>query len=92
MTSWVVFTDLDETLLDRETYSFEAARAALSELARRRIPIVFCTSKTSAESLELQSRMGIDEPFAYENGGGIRLPRGYFGVQPDRIALAPGRA
>lgn len=77
MSRWVVVTDLDDTLLDRG-YSFAAARPALEELRARGIPLVFCTSKTAAEALHLQARMGIREPFIVENGGALYLPRGYF--------------
>lgn len=75
---WVVFTDLDESLLDRETYSFEAARPALEELRSRGVPVVFCTSKTAPETLYFQERAGIEGPFVVEGGGGVYVPRGYF--------------
>ena len=45
----VVFTDLDGTLLDKKTYSFEAAREALTELRARNIPLIVVSSKTRAE-------------------------------------------
>ena len=34
----VLFTDLDGTLLDRDTYSWEAARPALDRLIQKGIP------------------------------------------------------
>lgn len=45
----VVFTDLDATLLDEETYGYEAAAPALQELRRLGAPLVLCTGRTRAE-------------------------------------------
>ena len=45
----LVFTDLDGTLLDYDTYAFDAAEPALDRLRRERIPFVLCSSKTRAE-------------------------------------------
>jgi len=42
-------TGLDGCLLDATTYSFEAARPALSLLAERSIPLVLASGKTRAE-------------------------------------------
>lgn len=91
----VLFTDLDETLLDRETYSFAAAREALREVRRRSIPLVLCTSKTAAETLHLQDRLRLREPFVAEAGAAVHIPRGYFSgpipeaeVDGDRLRLA----
>lgn len=74
----VIFTDLDGTLLDAQTYSWSAAEPALEEIARRRIPLVFCTSKTRAEVEYLRRKMDNRHPFITENGGGIFIPHGYF--------------
>lgn len=35
---YLVFTDLDGTLLDHDTYSWEAARPALDRLKRQQVP------------------------------------------------------
>jgi mannosyl-3-phosphoglycerate phosphatase len=87
-TALVIFTDLDGTLLDHDTYSFSPALPALRELRRRRVPLVFCTSKTRAEVLPLRRRLKNAHPFIVENGGGIVVPRSYFGRgTPSRIDL-----
>ncbi len=84
----VVFTDLDGTLLDRNTYSFAPARPALAALRRLRVPLVLCTSKTGAEVAPLRRRLRNGDPFIVENGGGILFPRAYFGpATPRRIDL-----
>lgn len=73
----VVFSDLDGTLLDHETYSFEAARPALIELKARGIPLVLASSKTAAEIAELRAAMDFaDCPSIVENGAGLLEPEG----------------
>jgi len=74
----VVITDLDGTLLDRDTYSWEAARPAIEKLRRLDIPVVFCTSKTRAEVEEWRAELGNHHPFIVENGGALYIPAGYF--------------
>ena len=46
MSSAVIYTDLDGTLLDHHTYSFDAARSTIAALSERGIPVIPCTSKT----------------------------------------------
>ena len=72
---YIVFTDLDATLLDHETYSHDAAQPSIDFLIREDIPLVFVTSKTQLEAIELQKRMGLCAPFIVENGGVIFIPR-----------------
>ncbi|WP_180901262.1 HAD-IIB family hydrolase [Martelella soudanensis] len=67
----IVFTDLDGTLLDHETYSFEPARPALEELKAHGIPLVLASSKTEAEMRPIAAAIGIDYPMIVENGAGI---------------------
>jgi mannosyl-3-phosphoglycerate phosphatase len=74
----LVFTDLDGTLLDRETYAWEDARPALDHLARRGIPWVMVTSKTRAEVEYWRRETGNRHPFIVENGGAAYVPAGYF--------------
>lgn len=74
----VVFTDLDGTLLDHSTYSFEAARQALERLSEDGVPVVLCSSKTRAEIERLRSQLGLAHPFISENGGALFVPDGYF--------------
>lgn len=74
----LVFTDLDGTLLDHNTYSFEPALPAIALLESKEIPIVICTSKTGAEIERYRKLLGNNHPFISENGGGIFVPDGYF--------------
>ncbi|MFB0505675.1 MAG: HAD-IIB family hydrolase [Thermodesulfobacteriota bacterium] len=74
----IIFSDLDGTLLDPETYSFFAAIPALELIKEEGIPLVLCSSKTRAEIEILRRRLGIRHPFVSENGGGIFIPLSYF--------------
>lgn len=78
----IIFTDLDGTLLDPETYSFEAARQALDLIGRMDIPLVLCSSKTRAELELYEKRLGNRHPFVSENGGGVFAPESYFSSGP----------
>jgi mannosyl-3-phosphoglycerate phosphatase len=75
----VIFTDLDGTLLDYTSYSFEKALPALQMLKEKQIPVVICSSKTRTEIEYYRKRLGNEHPFISENGGGIFIPKNYFG-------------
>ncbi len=70
----IIFTDLDGTLLDHHSYSWEEARPALEQLRQRRVPLILTTSKTAAEVDELRQALQLDTPTIIENGAGIILP------------------
>jgi mannosyl-3-phosphoglycerate phosphatase len=74
---FLIFSDLDGTLLDHKTYSFEAAKPALNALKLRDIPLIFCSSKTRPEIEMYRELTGNDHPFISENGGGIYVPQDY---------------
>lgn len=78
MSSQVVFTDLDGTLLDLETYSFQASAPAVKQLQNEGTPVIFCSSKTRVEQEQLRSALGVKDPFIVENGSAIFIPSGYF--------------
>jgi mannosyl-3-phosphoglycerate phosphatase len=69
-----VATDLDGTLLDASTYSWEAAREALEALRERGVPLALCSSKTRAEMEAIAGELGITGPLVVENGGALILP------------------
>jgi mannosyl-3-phosphoglycerate phosphatase len=74
----IIYTDLDGTLLEHHTYSFQEALPALGEIKRRKIPLILCSSKTRGELEEYQRRLKIKHPFISENGGAVFIPKGYF--------------
>jgi mannosyl-3-phosphoglycerate phosphatase len=77
----LIFTDLDGSLLDHHTFSWAAAEEALAEIERRRVPLIFVTSKTRAEVEVIRRKMAHAHPFITENGGGIFIPDGYFSIR-----------
>lgn len=82
MTPRLVFTDLDGSLLDHDTYSFEPALPVLAILLERGIPLIPVTSKTRAEVERLRQHLDNADPFIVENGAAVMIPVGYFAQQP----------
>ena len=74
----IVITDLDGTLLDQETYSYEASLPAVQRLNSLKIPLILCSSKTYSEIALLWRELGLRDPFIVENGGAIYFIAGYF--------------
>ena len=83
MSSAVIYTDLDGTLLDHHTYAFDEALDTIKALKHRGIPIIPCTSKTRAETVKLMQAMGIDGPMIVENGAAIWVPRDWGLTRPE---------
>lgn len=73
MMNYLIFTDLDGTLLDHHNYTFENASDLIKRLKAHKIPIIFNTSKTYEETKVLQKTMQIDDPVIVENGGAIYI-------------------
>ncbi|MEW6417673.1 MAG: HAD-IIB family hydrolase [Nitrospirota bacterium] len=78
MKKLIIFTDLDGTLLDYSTYSFEAALPTLQLLKEKNIPLIICSSKTRKEIEHYRKRLDNHHPFISENGGGIFVPKSHF--------------
>jgi mannosyl-3-phosphoglycerate phosphatase len=70
----VIFTDLDGTLLDHESYEWGEAKPAIDLCKKLSVPIVLVSSKTRAEMNIVRKKLGISFPFISENGGGIFFP------------------
>lgn len=71
---YLVFSDLDGTLLNHDDYSFKPAKEALDYLESQSIPLIIATSKTFSEVIALQKELKIKKPFIVENGAGIFIP------------------
>ncbi len=71
MTKLMIFTDLDGTLMEHESYSIEPAMGALQELATRHLTPIFNTSKTRQEISAIQQGLKLDAPFICENGAAL---------------------
>ena len=87
MPKMVVFTDLDGSLLDPLTYSFDAASEALHALQASDIPLVLASSKTRAEIEPIRFRLNHLHPFTVENGGGLYIPKGLFDFPVEETVL-----
>nr|WP_243760233.1 HAD-IIB family hydrolase [Aestuariicella hydrocarbonica] len=79
----IIVSDLDGSLLDHHSYSFEPARPLLKWLDFASVPVVLCTSKTHSEVLSLRQTLGNDSPFIVENGAAVYLPKSEFHYQPE---------
>ena len=73
---WVLFTDLDGTLLDADTYLFDPARPGLEALRDAGVPVIVATSKTRAEMAPIRKSLGLEGPYIVENGGAVVEPDG----------------
>ncbi|KGE04754.1 HAD-IIB family hydrolase [Pseudohaliea rubra] len=89
-TAFLVFSDLDGTLLDHDSYSHAAAQPAIDLLDVLAIPLVFVSSKTRAEVVALRRRLANGHPFVVENGAAVFIPEGYFLAQPAGTVLRDG--
>ena len=72
--SMLVATDLDGTLLDHFSYSWQPAKPGIDALLELGVEIVINTSKTFSEVLELQTTLNLNAPFIVENGSAIYIP------------------
>lgn len=77
----LIFTDLDGTFLNHDNYSFDESLEALKMIEEKKIPLIFTTSKTKAEVITLQKKVGINEPFIVENGAALFIPKGYQDIE-----------
>ena len=68
----LIFTDLDGTLLDRDTFKFDIIRDYLKRLLSEGIHIIPNTSKTEKEILEFNNELGSSLPYIAENGAVIK--------------------
>lgn len=68
----LVFTDLDGTLIDHDTYSHAPARPALATLAQIGAGVVLASSKTAVELAALRRDLALQAwPAIVENGAGL---------------------
>ena len=88
--TFLVFTDLDGSLLDHNTYSYLDARPQLYALERLGIPLIPATSKTRVEIETLRTELGNTGPFIIENGAAVFIPVGYFAAQPEDTVVRDG--
>ena len=69
----LIFTDLDGSLLHRDTFKFDEIKDYLKQLISKGIFIIPNTSKTEKEILEFNNELGSSLPYISENGSAINL-------------------
>jgi len=81
----LVFTDLDGTLLNHDTYRWQAAKPALERLQRANIPVVLNSSKTASEIRDIRATLNNHYPFIVENGAAVVIPANCFGPRAEQV-------
>jgi mannosyl-3-phosphoglycerate phosphatase len=79
---FLVFTDLDGTLLDHDSYGVRMSIPGVDLLSRRKCPVIPVSSKTSAEIRQWMRILFLNGPYICENGCGIVIPKTYLGKRP----------
>ena len=67
----LIFTDLDGSLLHRDTFKFDEIKDYLNQLISKGIFIIPNSSKTEKEILQFNYELGSNLPFISENGAAI---------------------
>jgi len=86
--SILIFTDLDGTLLNRDTFKFDSIKTFLKELKKRNIIIIPNSSKTEDEIIEFNNEASFQFPFISENGSIIHNLNFLSNEFPEKIMLA----
>lgn len=79
MKRYLIFTDLDGTLLDHENYSYGNNEKIISRIIYNKNEIIFNTSKTFSECKKLLKELKLlNMPFSTENGAVLFFPKTRF--------------
>lgn len=70
----ILFTDIDGTITNKYTHAFEGSDIWLKKLNNLGIRVIFNSSKTFSEIINLQKILKINQPFIFENGSAIAIP------------------
>ena len=84
---FLIFTDLDGTLLDHYNYKTDQANETIAELKLRKIAIIPNSSKTFSEIMVIRQQLNLNSPFIIENGAAVYIPTNYFDQQPPETKL-----
>ena len=84
----LIFTDLDGSLLDKETFKFDVIKDYFKELVRNGIIIIPNSSKTEAELLDFNEQNNLDLSFITENGSSIHGLNKIHQNLPDKIIMS----
>ena len=67
----IIFTDLDGSLLDKDTFRFDEIEDYFRELISKGIKIIPNSSKTEAEMSDFNNQYNLNLSFIAENGSSI---------------------
>ena len=67
----IIFTDLDGTLLHRDTFQFDTIKNYIKSLINKGVIIIPNSSKTEIEIEKFNEELGVNLPFISENGASI---------------------
>ena len=84
----IIFTDLDGSLLDRETFRFDSIKNYILKLLKKEIFIVPNSSKTKKEILLFNNELKKNLPIICENGSAIYGLNNLNKNLPDNIILS----
>ena len=84
----LIFTDLDGSLLDKETFKFDVIKDYFKELVRNGIIIIPNSSKTEAELLDFNEQNNLDLSFIADNGSSIHRLNKIHQNLPDKIIIS----
>lgn len=71
---FILFTDLDGTMLGHDEYDLAQVPALLQKIHELGCSVIFNTSKTLAEVKALQQKLNYFAPCIVENGAGLYIP------------------
>ena len=91
----ILFTDLDGTLLDLETYDPGPAAAALHRVLDAGVSVYFCSSKTFVEQQAIAASLDVAVGMIVENGAAVHDTDGHtneFGTDYETVRTGLRRA
>ncbi len=74
--NYYIFTDLDGTLLNHDNYTLGRIKKFINKIKLKN-HIIFSTSKTFSEILDINKKLDLNFPFIVENGACIFFPSNY---------------
>ena len=84
----IIFTDLDGSLLDKDTFEFHEIKDYFRDLVSKGIKIIPNSSKTEAELLDFNEQNNLDLSFITENGSSIHGLNKIHHNLPDKIIIS----
>lgn len=74
--NYYIFTDIDGTLINHYNYSLGKLKNFINKIKEKNF-IIFSTSKTFSEIVDINKKLEINFPFIIENGACIFFPKDY---------------